>query len=351
MRKIVKLLFVCLLCLILAGFIYVGFILIYGSATSFNPEIKIQAKVQGQGLIRIDTSNPIRLVSWNIGYAGLGEEMDFFYEGGKMVRPTQERNKIYLSGIASFLESQAFRDFILLQEVDFDSKRSYGENQFKEVAGLLPAFVSSIALNYKSGFVPVPFTEPMGRVEAGLVTFSKYQPVSAARIATPGSYAWPMRLFQLKRCFLVNRFHTNSGKDLVLIHLHNSAFDDADELREQELGLLKEIAVKAFEEGNYVIAAGDWNQNPPQWMTDKTKKYEVDQVRPIVQSHFPSDWTWAFDPSLPTNRDVSAPFDLQNSKTSLIDFYLLSPNIKLLQVETIDLEFENSDHLPVTIEV
>ena len=34
----------------------------------------------------------LTLVSWNIGYAGLGDNMDFFYDGGRRVRDTRARH-------------------------------------------------------------------------------------------------------------------------------------------------------------------------------------------------------------------------------------------------------------------
>ncbi|HPG73322.1 MAG TPA: hypothetical protein PLM49_03460, partial [Bacteroidales bacterium] len=32
-----------------------------------------------------------QLMSWNIGYCGLDRDMDFFYDGGSMLRPEKEQ--------------------------------------------------------------------------------------------------------------------------------------------------------------------------------------------------------------------------------------------------------------------
>jgi len=37
--------------------------------------------------------------------------------------------------------------------------------------------------------------------------------------------------------------------------------------------------------------------------------------------------------------------------TTTIDYFIVSPNIKVLQTKTIDLNFENSDHNPVFIKL
>jgi len=308
-------------------------------------------EINGKGIQPISIQKNITLLTWNIGYGGLGKEMDFFYEGGKLVRPTEEMNAKYLKGISDFLEKESYRDIILLQEVDFDSKRSYQQNELAAIKENLPAHVVTKAINYQSKFVPVPFFEPMGKVKSGLVTFSRYQPEQSERLASPVSYGWPKRLFQLKRGFLVNRIAVSNGKELVLINLHNSAFDDADELRDAELGMLGDLAMKEYANGNYVIAGGDWNQSPPGMNRSDISRYKAKTVRPLDKDLFPVDWIWAWDKHLPTNRDVDTPFDVTSSKTSILDYFLLSPNIELVDVQTFDLHFENSDHLPVGMTV
>ena len=78
-----------------------------------------------------DTAEPVFLpdtltvLSWNIGYAGLGDDMDFFYDGGKRVRDSRRRTLENLRNIVAELR-KADADIMLLQEVDCDSHRSYG---------------------------------------------------------------------------------------------------------------------------------------------------------------------------------------------------------------------------------
>ena len=61
------------------------------------------------------------------------------------------------------------------------------------------------------------------------------------------------------------------------------------------------------------------------------------------------EWTWAYDPELPTNRRVSKPYDRSTTLTTVIDYYLLSPNLELEEVETIDVDFQYSDHQPILL--
>ncbi len=70
----------------------------------------------------------ITLLSWNIGYAGLGDDMDFFYDGGRKVRGERRRTEKNLMEIIAALQS-AGADIILLQEVDRGSAAATGSTR------------------------------------------------------------------------------------------------------------------------------------------------------------------------------------------------------------------------------
>lgn len=301
---------------------------------------------------KMEPSEELNFLSWNIGYGGLGKEMDFFYEGGKMVRPTSILCNRYLKNILKDLKSADTSDFIFLQEVDAYAKRTYYIDEVQAAQYKLANFYSTFAVNYDVPFVPVPLREPMGRVKAGLMTLSRFAPDSAKRFALPGSYGWPKRLFLLDRCFVHTQFNLPSGKILSLINLHNSAFGDAAQARQQELILLKKFMVELYKKGHYVIVGGDWNQNPPGFnpslFVDGNKGYAFEHVPDAFR---PVDWTWAFDRSRPTNRNVNESFIKGKTLTTLIDFFIVSPNVNVVSVRTIANGFVNSDHQPVALKV
>lgn len=349
MKMIIKLAIACVVCIAGILLIYIVGVLLYALFTEFKPAQVEEITIEPDGIKIIPANEEIKLLSWNIGYGGLGEEMDFFYEGGHKVRPGEDLSKSYLQGISDVLRKQNSIDFILLQEVDFESKRNYNIDQSIKISTIFPVHNKISAVNYFSKYVPVPFLNPMGKVKSGLVTYSKYLATYASRMATPGEYSLPTRLFILKRCLLISRYQVDNGKELVLINLHNSAFDDADELRKGELNFLKQIISAEYGKGNYVIAGGDWNQNPPDLNMEAINKYKTRIVWPVEKDYLAEDWNWAFDPSVPTNRDVHEPFNVQTTTCSILDYFVTSPNIKVIETTTIDLGFENSDHQPVSI--
>jgi endonuclease/exonuclease/phosphatase family metal-dependent hydrolase len=287
---------------------------------------------------------------WNIGYAGLGRDMDFFYDGGKMVRPPRPRVEENLSAIQSFIQRQTDIDFFLFQEVDQSSKRSYQINQVLRLSRAFPGFHSSFGKNYDVRFVPVPVLDPLGAVRSGLLTLSRFEPLSVDRHAFPGNYAWPRGLFMLDRCFLVSRFRLDNKKELVVINTHNSAYDDGG-LRIRQTAYLKEFLIKEVEQGNFIVVGGDWNQCPPGFVPEFASNIMDHDRRMDIDPDYIEKWSWAYDKTIPTNRRLAAPYDARTSPTTVIDFFLVSPNVEVKQVRGIHLDFEHSDHHPVKLKI
>ena len=75
-------------------------------------------------------------------------------------------------------------------------------------------------------------------------------------------------------------------------------------------------------------------------------------ISPGIPADFlPKGFTWAFDPNNATNRDVDKPYTKGKTPTTVIDFFVLSPNVKLISANTVQNNFEFSDHQPVGVEV
>jgi endonuclease/exonuclease/phosphatase family metal-dependent hydrolase len=343
MKKIGKLLLKLIVIIIVFFVAFLG----YMTISDYQPEEKINL-LEGNKNITLDQKD-FNILIWNIGYAGLGADMDFFYDGGQQVRTSEANTINNLSNITTFLASQSNIDFYLLQEVDVDAKRTYSINELDSIEKALPNYMSIYADNYLVDFVPVPLSEPMGSVKAGLQILSKHIPQSADRYAFPGNYDWPTSLFMLDRCFIANRYQLKNGKEFILINTHNSAFDDGS-LKKQQLDYLKAFLEKELAKGNYFVVGGDWNQNPPEFDHSKYSNYSESKefkLSSIDKTLFPEDWQFVFDSTTATNRSNIRPYKKGESATTVLDFFLVSPNIKAKFVTAIDLDFQNSDHQPV----
>ncbi len=294
------------------------------------------------------------LMSWNIGYAGLGSEMDFFYDNGKKVRSSHKMVRQHVNNIKRFLAGNDSIDFWFIQEIDIDSKRSWSINEVKEISALLDNDNHIVfAKNYDVPFVPVPFFNPMGHAKSGIMSISKYAFTKAERHAYPLIAPWPQHLFLLHRCYILLRFPLKTGNDLVVINTHNTAYIYDSTLRMEELSMLRDKMTDEYAKGNYVIAGGDWNQNPPGFKPAGNFNGQrfVRAKLQLAPEVFPKGWTVAYDNKAPTNRQNYKPFVKGENGTTVIDFFVLSPNVELLKVKNIDLNFRDSDHNPVYAKV
>ncbi len=321
--------------------------------TDFTPPPHVILETQGEPSKEAVQKSTISLMTWNIGYGGLGKEMDFFYDGGEMVRPGRQQYHRSFEGITRFLTDADTLDFMLLQEVDKKARRSYRQNQVEKISNLFEGYQRVFARNYDVMFVPVPVNNPMGRVVSGLMNLSVYDATTSERIDYPGGYGFPKRLFMLDRCFIIQRFVTDQGKLLSVINTHNSAFDDG-ELRQQEFEFLRKYVLDEYQKGHYVIVGGDWNRNPPGYNPGdiQTGDTSVSLALGNVPADFmPEGWTWIYDKHAPTNRWVDRRYNKGATPTTIVDYFLVSPNVKPLKVETVLTDFEYSDHQPVIVEV
>ena len=321
--------------------------LLFFTLTDYSPN-NVETIEQSTNSQNLDITNEIKILSWNIGYAGLNKEMDFFYDGGKMVRPTRPQVEKNLTSICSILQTHNDADFILLQELDIDSRRSYHINQLEYFKENLINYHSTFATTYKVLFVPLPISQPMGKVKAGIATFSKITPLKSERYAFPFNFSWPSKIFLLDRCFISTEITTSNNRKLIVINTHNSAFDGTGALPKAELNYLKDYMEKEYKKGNYVLLGGDFNLSPTSLSPDSFDSlYDIENAIAIPEGTFDKEWQIVYDSQIPTNRSTATTYQKGKTKVNCLDFYVASPNIEIKSIQTINLEFESSDHNPV----
>lgn len=326
----------------------------YLSVTEYYPREQTEVLPVGKGAHALNAGDSFTVMSWNIGYGALGDNADFFMDGGKSVKTADsDRVEENLKGIMSEIDSvQA--DVIFLQEADRDSDRSSHFNEAQLLSSHLAGHESTFASNFKVPFVPYPLP-PIGKVDSGIQILSAFPSYESFRVPLPCPFTWPVRIANLKRCLLVNRIHLdNSDHDLVLVNLHLEAYDSGEGKIEQTKQLV-EFLENEYKAGNYVIAGGDFNQS---FSNVDTSKYPLTeglwQCGEFDTSVFASGWQCLMDNSVPTCRSLDKPY-VDADKTSfqyyLIDGFIVSPNVTATAVRTKDLGFKNTDHNPVVMRV
>jgi endonuclease/exonuclease/phosphatase family metal-dependent hydrolase len=299
----------------------------------------------------------IRLMTWNIGYAGLGKDADFFLDGGKSSKPDNVENvRENLEGIKAKIK-EIDADIILLQEVDVESSRTFNILQTFEIVAENKDMNAYFATNFKTFFVPVPWYSPIGKVWSGIMTLSRFSfKDKILRHSLPENGELPGRLFDLKRCMLVSRIKLGeNGRELVVVNLHLSAFDDG-ELKEKQIRHIKMFLEKEYAAGNLVIAGGDWNHSAIGLTREHFGKYTTSEenlkwLGKIDETVAPEGWSWGIDISNPTVRTNEKGYVPGENFTTVVDGFLLSPGITLNFVRNESSGFKYSDHEPVVLEV
>lgn len=347
-KKALKIFAVIILSLVLLVAIAIG---IFSIAEYRPAQIEVISVAESPEVI-FSAGMPLKIVSWNCGYGALGDNADFFMDGGRSVYTAdRERVTANLNGIRDKLITLN-PDLLILQEVDINSSRSYGTDERNVLRSAVPDAHEAFAYNFNALFIPYPLP-PIGHVESGLFTLSRAAARSDESISLPVPFSWPVRLFNLKRCLLVSRYPVKeSDKEFVLINLHLEAYDSG-EGKEAQTKQLASFMQSEYEKGNYVIAGGDFNQR---FTNIDQSAYPVykDMWQPgvIDADAFGSDFSLLMDNRVPTCRSLDKAYagaDSSAFQFYLIDGFIVSDNIKVESVETLDEGFICSDHNPVAM--
>ncbi len=319
--------------------------------TEYKPAEVEELTIDGEATKELVQDEEIKILTYNLGYLSLDSTQDFFMDGGESVMPKTASNvNKNLAAVKNLMQNEN-ADIYLFQEVDYNAKRSYKMNQYE---GLKEGFegVANYAFYHKCLYIPYPILNPVGHVEGGLAVLSKYD-TTATRIALPSAYSWPMRAVMFKRCLMEERMKIkDSDKELVIYNLHLEAYDDGN-TRIEQLNILKEHMQEEYAKGNYVIAGGDFNQKFPVVDNDQFPILDESHYAAAVipEDYLPEGFQYAVDGSKPTSRLLNVPYSGNYDDTQLyiIDGYIISNNIEMVSVNTLENGFSYSDHHPVEL--
>ena len=298
-----------------------------------------------------------RIACWNIGFGAYEDDYSFFMDGGtESWAWSKERLQENLDEIGATLQSLK-ADILLLQEVDFDSTRTYhiDEAEFLRTYHGLDAESDSVfAVNYDSPFLFYPFVRPHGASRSGLLTVSSLTAESALRRSLPVETGFT-KLLDLDRCYSVTRIPVDNGKTLCLYDLHLSAYTSDGKIADEQLAMLLADMQQEYENGNYVVGGGDFNKdllgNSGELFGVSTEGYTWAQ--PIKTELFagknltlvaPLDEN---DPQ-PSCRNADAPYH-EGQLLLTVDGFVVSDNVTVVESGVHAMDFACSDHQPVVM--
>ena len=329
-----------------------GALLAFLSITEYKPENIEMLQVSGEASGTLKTGEEVRVLSWNLGYGALGDNADFFMDGGKGVT-TADTPRV-MENMTSIMKTvqELDPDLMLFQETDRRSARSHLIDETALLAEQFPGMQYDFANNFKVAFLPYPIP-PIGKVDSGIMTMSSYPVREAQRLKLPCPFSWPIRMANLKRCLAVHRIPVDgTDRELVLVNLHLEAYDEGDG-KAAQTRMLKDVLEKELEDGNYVIAGGDFNQT---FSNVDISAYPAQEGKwasgMIEEEEFGEHWNLLMDPKVPTCRSLDQPYAGANQETFqyyVIDGFIVSDNIEVVSLETLDEGFTATDHNPVLL--
>lgn len=333
--------------------LYFGVLLSYLMITEYKPhDMEKLTVVQSTQTHSAKLNTEYIALDWNVGYFGMDKDVDFFMDGGKMVHPIDKAHvENNLSNITRIIKEQN-PDVMFLQEVDENSGRTYDINQ---VEYLDKTFSNSsiFAYNFKVKFIPYPIP-PLGKVNSGIYTSTKFNIEDAERYQMPIPFTFPTRLANLKRGFSVVYSNIeNSDKKLVLINAHLDAYDKDNKGKIAQTKMLIEFMEREYAKGNYILLGADFNQELRDLMREEIEKTPAELWRAELfdKTLLTDKFKLYYDTSRPSARLNNKPYEKGSKDTYefFIDGYIASDNIEVLEVKTLAEDYTYSDHNPVKL--
>ncbi len=298
-----------------------------------------------------------RMISFNIGFGAYEQDFGFFMDGGDRAWAwSKERLQTNLEKTNAFI-GQEQAEFFLIQEVDFDSTRTYHVDERPGIAAALSNMNYTFAQNWDSAFLFAPPTQPHGSARTGIMTFSEFQITSGLRRSLPLETGI-MKIVDLDRCYSVNRIPTDDGHELVVYNVHLSAYTSDGKIAEEQLRMMVSDMQGEYNKGNYCIAGGDLNKD----LSGDAVKYfgtsagDYTWAQPIPESIFQGfnvHLVFPYDEvkKTPSCRNADGPWthDPLTQYVLTVDGFLVTDNVAITYANVIDTDFMFSDHNPVEI--
>lgn len=314
--------------------------------------LKLSAENNQSEIVKVGTTYHAQ--TFNIGYGSYPPSYSFFMDGGKYSRAYSK------SAVEKAIDGDIDNtkhdtpDFAFFQEVDTTGQRSQNVD---EVAKITKAFSSThghvFGQNYDTPYLFYPFNQPIGAAKSGLLTLTNKK-VSRAR-----RYSLPIetnlnKFTDLDRAFTVTTLPTDNGHHLELVNIHMSAFTKDRSIQNAQFEKLFSYIKRSYAKGNYVIVAGDYNhrllKNAPEIFS--TTNHEETWTHLFPFSKLPTGFyvptMGLAEAKVPSVRALDKPYSNQSFVT-LVDGYILSPNVAAEPVHVFNAGFKDSDHNPVRL--
>ena len=330
---------------------------------------------------KVALNEELGMVTYNIGFGAYSQDYTFFLddgyddEGNRTIgyhsKALSKDDVIFNTNGAMKAVQDLDPDFVVLQEVDTNSTRSYHINQDEEFKATFEDYSHTHCVNFHTAFLPYPLYDMHGYVNAGLTTLSRYKMQYAERKQYTVDNGFS-KYIDLDRCFSYSVINVDNGKKLYAVNSHMSAYDEGGLIRNKQVEELNLFLKERKENGDYVVIGGDWNHDLLTYNPDFS--YDVDN-RPFAPKTKTPDWVaYFFDKegkapltegynvvasdNTPTCRNNDIEWEPGKTFTCCIDGFIVSDNVEVVNHKNVQTKngdkgydgFAFSDHDPAYLE-
>lgn len=356
MRKILKLFIGILLAVIIVLVSYLTYLYLSYHRIADNQKLTVEVSAESnRNNSTLKTGQKYSAVTYNLGFGAYTPDFSFFMDGGKSSWAKSKKSVMEtVQGAGEFTKSLE-PDFILFQEVDLNSTRSYHVNEYNVLKEQFSEYSSVFAQNYDSAFLFYPFYQPHGKSQSGLALFSKYFITDSVRRSLPISTSF-QKFLDLDRCYSISRISVENGKELVIFELHMSAYGNSDEIREKQISMLCSDMEKEYVNGNYVLCGGDFNHDLK--ASENNLDTHESWAYPFPRSSLPEHFSFGIDTLSEQEknamwnsaRNADTEYIPGKTYTVTLDGFILSDNLECITYENLNTGYTYSDHDPVYLE-
>ncbi len=370
-KKPIKIIFISLAAFVLLLLAIAGGYVAYVALQYYRIEDNLELEIINGREESVKAGESYSLMSYNLGFGAYSPEYSFFMDTGVMDDGREVVGK-YAKGMNKAdvqknvdgqmkTAKEALADFYFFQEVDVKADRSYDIDMYARAVEEFDGYGFVYAENFHTANLLYPFGDPIGKTNAGILTLTKYKTETSVRRSFPVTTSFIDKLFDLDRCFAVNYLPVEgSDKKLVLINLHMSAYDKGGTIRAEQLKMLNEVLKSERDKGNYVIAGGDFNHCliADKFETDEealsyfeSKQKVPDWVKNSVlhEAELTDGFTIAASTNAATCRGADIPYEKGVNYSTVVDGFIVSDNVTVIEESTLDTQYAYSDHNPVVI--
>lgn len=351
MKKLLKILLILVAMVLAALLIYCAYLLLSYDRIEDNMALTPTGTAEFE---TAQTDKTYTIATQNIGFGAYTANYTFFMDGGTQSWAESPESVVACVDAAAQTVGGFSPDFILFQEVDTDSTRSYHIDELQQLEVAFPQYACVPAVNFHSSYLLYPFYQPHGASRSCIATFSRVAVSSALRRSLPISTGIS-KFVDLDRCYSVTRIPVENGRELVLYNVHLSAYGGSDEIRTAQMTMLFNDMKAEYDAGNYCVCGGDFNHD---FTGDSTQtlnggsNVEFGWAQPFPTQLLPQGilrCTGYTDGLLPTCRNCDIPYQAGNF-TVIVDGFLVSDNVTVTELRNIETDFVYSDHNPVVMQ-